>query len=252
MGECDWTVNSLTSQFVSLDNEGIVIFWSTQNNNNTDSDDFSSFDDIKNTKNKNSNFISTKNDFFDPKFPEFFSPISGNKFGRSPGGKISLLLTKIINRNLNIDKKVFSNILNNENINNGVLNKKKNNVSNDKIEHSQIETLNCTISVLSPVPSDISTLLISGNHGKVSKIVRFGEPNAPKQFTRPDISKIYTDTTKRYLIYHLHLSNNILKIEKQYFITLYFDLLPKLSTEQKFNFELLLYFVFSPLNISYP
>ena len=106
---------------------------------------------------------------------------------------------------LNIDKNVFSNIFNNENNNNnGVLNKKKNKVLNDKIENSQINTLNCTISVLSPVPSDISTLLISGNHGKVSKIVRFGEPNAPKQFTRPDISKIYTDTTKRYLIYRLH------------------------------------------------
>lgn len=197
LGECDWTVNSLTSQFVSLDNEGVVIFWSTQNSNNTDSDEFSSFDNIKNTKNKNSNFISTKNDFYDPKFPEFFSPISENKFGRSPGGKVSLLLTKIINRNLNIDKNLFSNISNNENNNNGILNKKKNRVLNDKLENSKIETLNCSNSILSPVPSDISTLLISGNHGKVSKIVRFGEPNAPKEFTRPDISQICKDITRR-------------------------------------------------------
>ena len=33
-------------------------------------------------------------------------------------------------------------------------------------------------------PNDISTLLLSGNHGKVSKIVRFGEPSNPKDFQR--------------------------------------------------------------------
>ena len=204
MGECDWTINSQTSQFVTLDSEGIAIFWSTQNNNNTVSDEYSSFDDIKNTNRKNTDFVSTKNDFFDPEFPEFSSQISLNKFGRSPSGRISLLLTKIINRNLNIHKNIFLGILSNENnINNkngksnGVLNKNKNKILQDKLEND-VETVNCTISVLSPVPSDVSTLLISGNHGKVSKIVRYGEPNAPQHFTH-NIGKIDTGITKRFL-----------------------------------------------------
>ena len=205
MGECDWTINSQTSQFVTLDSEGIAIFWSTQNNDNTVSDEYSSFDDIKNTKSKNTDFVSTKNDFFDSEFPEFSSQISLNKFGRSPSGRISLLLTKIINRNLNINKNIFLSILNNENnINNkngksnGVLNKNKNKILQDKLEND-VETVNCTISVLSPVPSDVSTLLISGNHGKVSKIVRYGEPNAPQHFTRPNIGKIDTEMTNRFV-----------------------------------------------------
>lgn len=204
LGECDWTINSQTSQFVTLDSEGIVIFWSTQNNNNTVLDEFSSFDDIKNTKSKNTDFVSTKNDFFDPEFPEFSSQISLNKFGRSPSGRISLLLTKIINRNLNINKNVFSSILNNENnINNtngksnGLLNKNKSKILHDKIENEAV-TVNCTISVLSPVPNDVSTLLISGNHGKVSKIVRYGEPNAPQHFIHPDVGKNDTEMTNRF------------------------------------------------------
>lgn len=236
------------SQFVSLDAEGIAIFWCSSNTDTTHTDESSYEDMMKNEKNKNmNNIISTKNDKIDPKKSEILNMLSRNEFGLSPKGRISLVLTKIINRNICIPKSIVSTGTNKENMNGNNKNKTA------EIEFSFLSVVNSpAISVLSPVPNDVSTLLLSGNHGKVSKIVRFGEPNAPKQFTRPDISKIYTDTTKRYLIYHLHLSNNILKIEKQYFITLYFDLLPKLSTEQKFNFELLLYFVFSPLNISYP
>jgi hypothetical protein len=151
---------------------------------------------VKNEKNKNaSNFISTKNDKIDPKNPNFenFNSLSRNEFGLSPKGRISLVLTKIFNRNISIPKAVMTTGINKENLNGNNKNKIMEN------EFSFTDTVySPAISVLSPVPNDVSTLLLSGNHGKVSKIVRFGEPSAPRDFSRPASGKMEISVLNRY------------------------------------------------------
>lgn len=54
------------------------------------------------------------------------------------------------------------------------------------------------ISVLSPVPNDTSTLLLSGNHGFVCKIVRFGEPSPPTNFCHPATGRMEINVKKKW------------------------------------------------------
>jgi hypothetical protein len=71
---------------------------------------------------------------------------------------------------------------------------RKNDISRSVLSKNEINTTDffnyikksASIFVLSRIPNDVSTLLLSGNHGKVSKIVRFGEPTIPKDFNRPE------------------------------------------------------------------
>jgi hypothetical protein len=196
LGNTDWTITCSVSQFVSLDAEGIAIFWCSSNNDTTHTDSDTSYEDmVKNEKNKDANnYISTKNDKIDPKNPNFenFSSLSRNEYGLSPKGRISLVLTKILNRNLSIPRAINSTGINKENVNGNNKNKTTEN------EFSFTNTVNYpAISVLSPVPNDVSTLLLSGNNGKVSKIVRFGEPSAPRDFSRPSSGKMEISVLNR-------------------------------------------------------
>jgi hypothetical protein len=196
LGNTDWTITCSVSQFVSLDAEGIAIFWCSSNNDTTHTDSDTSYEDmVKNEKNKDANnYISTKNDKIDPKNPNFenFNSLSRNEYGLSPKGRISLVLTKIINRNISIPKAINSTGINKENVNGNNKNKIVEN------EFSFTNTVNSpAISVLSPVPNDVSTLLLSGNNGKVSKIVRFGEPSAPRDFSRPSSGKMEISVLNR-------------------------------------------------------
>ena len=217
MGESDWNAPSPVSQFVSLDAEGTLMFWSTLVNNYIKDTSNITFDDymtsIKNEtiNNNNNNFSSnnnstnnsTKNKNNNTNITDASSILSTNQFGLSPSGKIALIVTKIIRKQFNITKNIFANITvsdsnnsskkddtknrNSSTNNNNNNNNKNNNPSNNLLLNAFQST---DISVLCPIPNDISTLLLSGNHGKVSKIVRFGEPSNPKDFRRPEIGKM--------------------------------------------------------------
>ena len=205
LGVTDWTVTSLLSQFASLDREGTVAIWSTSTTNNITNNDFPSYDDIKNNKLKNSDIISTRNDKLDGKFSDILIQFSRNDYGLSPKGKISLIQTKIIYRNGGITKNIFSTIFNSSLIISHGKDKNKNENNNDNKNKNKIEdndnifsfSSTPNISVLSPVPNDTSTLLLSGNHGFVSKIVRFGEPSPPTNFCHPATGRMEINVKKK-------------------------------------------------------
>jgi hypothetical protein len=217
IGDQDWAaVTSLLSQFASLDSEGAVILclsstnneyddhdnnicnnlqfyvdnklfsicnigtvilWSTSTNINQNDDFQLSFENESNDKKKQDNTDVSKN-------------YSGD-IGRSPGGKIILTQTKIIRRN-EISRPILS----------------KNDIDINNTDFFSDFKKSSSISVLSRIPNDVSTLLLSGNHGKVSKIVRFGEPTLPKDFNRPENKKINiacSSSMKRYVLFFLSL-----------------------------------------------
>ena len=167
-------------------------------NNNNNNNNFSSNNNSTNNSTKNKNNNNNTN------ISDASSILSTNQFGLSPSGKISLIVTKIIRKQFNITKNIFANVTvsdsNNSSNKDGTNNTKNrnsstNNNNNNKNSNSSNNLLlnafqSTDISVLCPIPNDISTLLLSGNHGKVSKIVRFGEPSNPKDFRRPEIGKM--------------------------------------------------------------
>ena len=165
-----------------------------QSNNNYNSN---------NNNNNNNNNSTTRNKNNSKNIVDISTIISTNQFGLSPTGRLSLIVTKIIRKHLNIPKNAFAsstpndsnNSSNKDSINN-IKNKSNNNNNNNNSDNILLNKLqlntfhSSTVSVLSPIPNDVSTLLLSGNHGKISKIVRFGEPSCPKDFLRPEIGKM--------------------------------------------------------------
>ena len=225
LGESDWDAPSPVSQFVSLDAEGTLLFWSTLINNNNKDSSNTTFDDymtvIKNEtinnnnnnySNNNSTNNSTKGKNNNTNNIDASSLISTNQFGLSPSGRISLIVTKVIRKQFNITKNIFANVTvtdsnnsSNKDTNNTKNRNSSTNTNNNNNNQNQNSLNNLflngfqstDISVLCPIPNDISTLLLSGNHGKVSKIVRFGEPSNPKDFRRPEIGKMEISVTAR-------------------------------------------------------
>ena len=212
MGEIDFTVASPVSQFITLDLEGTIIIWSTQtlSNNNINENYNTSYEDymkeIKNNTNNNINIYNNNDKIDNNKIKngnngnkDLSVPLSTCDFGLSPTGKIILIQTKVIKKNINMNRQIFGSINKNEkeitgvsshNSFNDFQNVSKTKSNETKTDSSQNSLNLSTKSVLSPLPNDISTFLLSGNHGKVAKIVRFGEPTCPKEFLRPEDSKM--------------------------------------------------------------
>lgn len=153
---------------------GTVILWSTSTNINQNDDLQLSFEKESSDKIKHNNSDVSKN--------------YNGDIGRSPGGKIILTQTKIIRRN-EISRPILS----------------KNDIYINNTEIFSDFKKSSSISVLSRIPNDVSTLLLSGNHGKISKIVRFGEPTLPKDFDRPENKRINIACSlsmKRYVLHY--------------------------------------------------
>ena len=181
LGEADWSVSAVASQFASVDVEGVVILW--MSSAATPTSLAHRGDGPENTASKNQLTYITSST---PSSNVGTNGIPISDLTRSISGTVTLLQLKVIRRDTGLlsSQPSFSPAA--SALSKGSGNNNSNNLLNKYFDLS----LASETAVLATVPSDLSSLLLSETHGKVVKITRFGEPSAPKRFYRPESDRI--------------------------------------------------------------